>query len=91
VERIIAFGPRSGTALNITLLSHDGTAHLGVNHDPVAIPDGEALVAALADGIDEVLALGAPRRTTGRGAAGSMPSGTRRRGAATGEKRRPRR
>jgi diacylglycerol O-acyltransferase len=106
VEGIIAFGPRSGAALNITLLSHDGTAHVGVNHDPVAIPDGAALVAALTEGLDEVLALGtpapAPRRgrsgTAGRtrggaggGAGGRAAGGTPRRATASAEKRPPRR
>ena len=56
---IIAFGPLSGTALNATLISHCDTVHIGINHDPDAIRDGAALAACLAQGIDEVLALGA--------------------------------
>jgi len=57
VERMYAFGPLSGTALNATLLSHDGTCHLGVNVDTAAFPDPARLEADLVAALDEVLAL----------------------------------
>jgi WS/DGAT/MGAT family acyltransferase len=60
VVAIVAFGPLGGTALNVTLLSHCGNVHIGVNLDPATIPDGGVLVACLERGVDEVLALGAP-------------------------------
>ncbi len=59
---MIAFGPLSGTALNLTLLSYHDTVYIGINHDPDAISDGDALTQCLAVGIDEVLALGAPAK-----------------------------
>jgi len=58
LERMYAFGPLSGAAVNITLLSHCGTACIGVNVDAVAVPDLESLLRALREGFDEVLALG---------------------------------
>jgi diacylglycerol O-acyltransferase len=57
---MVAFGPLSGTALNITLFSHCRNVHIGISHDPEAIPDGDALVACIEYGIDEVLSLGHP-------------------------------
>ena len=63
---MVAFGPRSGTALNVTLLSNCQNVHIGVSHDPEAIPDGDALIACLERGIDEVLALGRPARRSSK-------------------------
>jgi diacylglycerol O-acyltransferase / wax synthase len=53
-----AFGPLSGSAANITLVSHCGTCCIGVNTDSVAIPDTDEFMEALADGFAEVVALG---------------------------------
>jgi len=53
-----AFGPLSGSAANITLVSHCGTCCIGVNTDGVAIPDTDGFMEALADGFAEVVALG---------------------------------
>ena len=39
-----AFGPLSGAAVNVTLLSHCGTCCIGVNVDAVAVPDREVMV-----------------------------------------------
>ena len=38
IERIYAFGPLSGTATNVTLLSHCGTCCIGVNVDTARRP-----------------------------------------------------
>lgn len=57
IERIYAFGPLSGTAINVTLLSHAGTCCIGVNVDTAAIPEPEVLRTSLRDGLAEVLAL----------------------------------
>lgn len=73
---MLAFGPLSGTALNVTLLSQCGTVEIGITHDPVAIPDGDRLRACLAAGIDEVLALGEPAPAP-RKARGSKPRARR--------------
>ncbi len=59
VERLYAFGPPSGAAVNVTLLSHVDTCCVGVVSDTAAIPDGEAMLSDLRGGIDDVLAVGA--------------------------------
>jgi diacylglycerol O-acyltransferase len=58
IDQIYAFGPLSGTATNITLLSHSGTCCIGVNVDLAAVPDPETLRRHLRGGFAEVLALG---------------------------------
>lgn len=58
LERMYAFGPLSGAAANLTLLSHCGTACIGVNVDAVAIPDIETFLKAQRESFAEVLALG---------------------------------
>jgi WS/DGAT/MGAT family acyltransferase len=57
VTGLFAFGPTIGAALNTTLLSYDGTCHIGVNIDTAAVPDPEVLLACLAEGLTEVTAL----------------------------------
>ncbi len=52
------FGPLSGAAANITLLSWMGQVCIGINIDPVAVTEPEAFHACLADGFDEVIAAG---------------------------------
>ena len=49
------FGPRSGAAVNVTLLSYLDGLFIGVNSDPAAVPDQAVLMACLRDGFDEVL------------------------------------
>jgi WS/DGAT/MGAT family acyltransferase len=51
------FGPRTGAAVNITLLSYVDQLHIGVNIDPAAVPDHELLQACLPDSFDELLKL----------------------------------
>jgi diacylglycerol O-acyltransferase len=58
LERLYPFGPLSGTAANITLLSHCGTCCIGVNTDAVAVPDTDDFVKSIEGGFGEVLALG---------------------------------
>lgn len=55
VKAIYPFGPRSGSGLNVTLLSLDGTAHIGVHVDPVATPDSGTLLSCLRDGLEATL------------------------------------
>ena len=57
VQEIYAFGPLSGAAANLTLVSHCGTCFVGVNSDARAIPDTAAFAEDLQTGFDEVLAL----------------------------------
>jgi diacylglycerol O-acyltransferase / wax synthase len=49
-----AFGPPSGSALNVTLLSHLDDCAIGVTSDAAAVPDPHCLVTCLEEGFDEV-------------------------------------
>jgi len=57
VQELYAFGPLSGSATNLVLLSHCGTCFIGVNVDTRAISDPAAFADDLRAGFDEVLAL----------------------------------
>lgn len=57
VLRQIAFGPMTGAAANITLLSFCDDLNIGINTDPAAVPDPEVFVDCLRDGFDEVVKL----------------------------------
>jgi len=59
VTAYIPFGPTIGAAVNVTLLSYDGTCGIGVTVDTAAVPDTEVFIKCLAAGFDEVLALAA--------------------------------
>lgn len=50
VSAVYPFGPRSGAGLNVTLLSHERTARIGVHADPAATPDGGVLTDCLRAG-----------------------------------------
>jgi len=65
-----AFGPTIGAALNVTLVSYDGSCYIGVNVDAAAIPDADAMLECLGDGFREVVDLG-QRATRRRPAAHS--------------------
>jgi WS/DGAT/MGAT family acyltransferase len=54
LESQFPFGPLSGSALNVTLLSYCDDLHVGVNVDPAAVPDTDVLHACLVEGFDEV-------------------------------------
>jgi hypothetical protein len=56
LERMVPYGPRGGAAVNFTLLSYADAVHIGVNADPVAIPDGDLFRDCIASGFEEVLA-----------------------------------
>lgn len=58
VLREYGFAPLSGAAVNICLLSHAGTACIGINSDRAAVADPEVLATCLADGFHEVTRLG---------------------------------
>jgi WS/DGAT/MGAT family acyltransferase len=57
LTHLFPFGPLSGSAANITLLSHSGTCCIGINVDAVAVPEMEVLVESLEHGFAEVLAV----------------------------------
>jgi diacylglycerol O-acyltransferase / wax synthase len=58
VEAIYPFGPLPGVAVMVTLLSANGTCHVGVNYDPASVTDGDEFAVCLREGFDEVLAVG---------------------------------
>ncbi len=58
LARMYAFGPLSGAAINITLLSHCGTCCIGVNLDSVAVPDRTLFMSCLEQSFAEVVAIG---------------------------------
>ena len=57
IEATFPFGPLSGAALNITLMSGAEEVYIGVNSDPAAVPDPEVLIGCLQEGFDEILKL----------------------------------
>jgi diacylglycerol O-acyltransferase / wax synthase len=66
--RYYPFGPTGGSSVNVTLISYRDTCCIGANSDTAAITDGDAFLECLAEGFDEVLAVG------GEGAR-SLPGG----------------
>lgn len=57
LERMYAFAPLAGAAVNVTLLSHCGTCCIGVNVDSVAVPDLDVFVRCLDESFTEVLSI----------------------------------
>ncbi len=57
VSSQFAFGPLSGAAINMTLLSYVDELHIGINVDSAAVPDPELLIDCLQRGFDDILAL----------------------------------
>jgi len=55
VERLYAFAPPAGAALNVSLISHCDTCCIGVVTDTTAVPDSATLLACLHDGFAELL------------------------------------
>ncbi|MBU6283654.1 DUF1298 domain-containing protein [bacterium] len=55
IEQMTGFGPLTGAAANLTMLSYDGTCSVGISTDPAAIPDPEFFIECLARGFEEVL------------------------------------
>ncbi len=56
VTELVPFGPLSGCALNVTLLSHADVAHIGVASDPAAVPDADGLLRDLRAAFTSVVA-----------------------------------
>jgi diacylglycerol O-acyltransferase / wax synthase len=54
IEANFPFGPLSGAATNVVLLSYVDELHIGVNTDPAAIPDAEVFLECLEEGFEEV-------------------------------------
>ncbi len=54
LDKLFAFGPPSGTAINVTMHTYRGAAFLGVNADAAAVSDVDLLVRSLATSFAEV-------------------------------------
>jgi len=57
VERMYAFAPPSGAALNVSLVTSANRACVGIAVDRAAIPDSPELAACLAEGFEEIVHL----------------------------------
>jgi diacylglycerol O-acyltransferase len=57
MERQVAFGPMTGAAANLVVLSYCDTLNVGVNTDPAAIADPDLFTECMREGFDEVLNL----------------------------------
>jgi hypothetical protein len=57
LERQIAFGPMTGAATNLTLLSYVEDLNIGVNTDPRAVTEPDLFVDCLTDAFDEIIKL----------------------------------
>lgn len=89
VSGYFVFGPTTGSALNVTLVTYCRTCCVGFNIDAAAVPDFDLLMECFRQGFEEVLALagdhhpvevpfgGSPgRRAQGLGAATEAKGGT---------------
>ncbi len=70
IMRSYGFGPHLGLAAFIGMMTHLDTCCIGVHADPAAITEPAVFMACLADGFDEVLAVGRPPRRTRSGRSG---------------------
>jgi len=57
LERQIAFGPMTGAATNITVLSYVDELNIGVNTDPRAVEHPKLFMECLHEGFEEIIAL----------------------------------
>lgn len=57
IDSVLPFGPLAGAACNVTLLSYGNDLNIGINVDPVAVPDTDAFIESIRLGYDEILDL----------------------------------
>jgi hypothetical protein len=57
VDRLYAFAPPAGAAVNVSLISHCDTCCIGLVTDTTAIPDADVLLECIREGFDELLSL----------------------------------
>jgi hypothetical protein len=58
VERIYAFAPPSGAALNVSLITLAGREYVGIAIDSAAVSDSSKLAVCIEEGFGEVFELG---------------------------------
>ncbi|MGP0031485.1 MAG: wax ester/triacylglycerol synthase domain-containing protein [Acidimicrobiales bacterium] len=68
------FGPTTGSAVNVTLLSYQDTCCIGFTIDAAAVADHEVLMECFRAGFEEVLALSGDHRPVERPAGGPAPA-----------------
>jgi diacylglycerol O-acyltransferase len=66
VSAYYAFGPTTGSSVNITLVSYNGTCCVGFTIDTAAVPDHEVLMECFQEGFQEVLDLTGTPHTVAR-------------------------
>lgn len=57
VDRLYAFAPPAGAAINVSLISHCDTCCIGLVTDTTAVPDADVLLACIREGFEELLSL----------------------------------
>jgi hypothetical protein len=57
VTLLVPFAPRAGAAINIALMSYDGTANIGLSIDPAAVTDIDLLLRCLTQALEDVIAV----------------------------------
>ena len=57
LESFHVFGATLGSSANVTLMSYDGTCHIGISTDSGAVTDPVAFRDCLREGFDEVIAV----------------------------------
>ena len=55
IERMYPLVGTIGAAINVTMLTYEGTASVGVSTDDAAVEDREALIESLRSGFGEVI------------------------------------
>ncbi|MCB1003369.1 MAG: wax ester/triacylglycerol synthase family O-acyltransferase [Acidimicrobiales bacterium] len=58
VQAQVALAPMTGSAANVTLLSHEATCHIGINVDPAAVTDPALFTACLRESFVEICKVG---------------------------------
>jgi hypothetical protein len=58
VKAFFAFAPPSGSAVNVTLVSHCNSCCIGIVTDTAAVPDPDLLIESLREGFTEIVAVG---------------------------------
>lgn len=67
VTALVPFAPKAGAAVNLALMTYDGTAIVGLTMDPRAIPDSEVFVECMRAAFDQVLGIATPEPATTTG------------------------
>lgn len=60
VTRMIPFAPKGGAAVNVGLMSYDGSAEIGVNIDTEAVADPDLMLESLRSSFADVVATATP-------------------------------